>query len=49
MSFHLHPEAERELEEAVEYYAAIGPGLGYDLSVEIYSAITFIQEWSERY
>ncbi|BAU58047.1 type II toxin-antitoxin system RelE/ParE family toxin [Halorhodospira halochloris] len=39
MSFHLHPEAERELEEAVEYYEGIEPGLGYDLSVEIYSAI----------
>jgi len=39
VSFRLHPEAERELEEAVEYYEDIEPGLGYDLSVEIYSAI----------
>ncbi|MCG5535754.1 type II toxin-antitoxin system RelE/ParE family toxin [Ectothiorhodospira mobilis] len=39
MSFRLHPEAERELHEAVHYYEGIEPGLGYDLSVEIYSAI----------
>lgn len=39
MSFRLHPEAERELNEAIEYYEDIEPGLGYDLSVEIYSAI----------
>lgn len=28
MSFHLHPEAVRELDEAVEYYEDIEPGLG---------------------
>ena len=39
MSFRLHPEAERELHEAVDYYEDVEPGLGYDLSVEIYSAI----------
>jgi len=39
MSLRIHPEAERELDEAVEYYEDIEPGLGYDLSVEIYSAI----------
>lgn len=39
MSFRLHPEAERELDEAVQYYEDIEPRLGYDLSVEVYSAI----------
>lgn len=39
MSFRLHPEAERELREAIGYYEGIEPGLGYDLSIEIYSAI----------
>lgn len=39
MNFRLHPEAERELREAVGYYEDIEPGLGYDLSIEIYSAI----------
>ncbi len=39
MSFRLHPEAERELRKAVAYYEDIEPGLGYDFSVEVYSAI----------
>lgn len=39
MSFRFHPEAERELLAAVDYYEDIEPGLGYDLSVEIYAAI----------
>lgn len=39
MDVYLHPEAEWELREAVEYYEDIEPGLGYDLSVEVYSAI----------
>jgi plasmid stabilization system protein ParE len=39
MTFRFHPEAERELREAVEYYEDIEPGLGYDLSVEVYSAV----------
>lgn len=39
MSVSFHPDAERELREAVEYYEDIEPGLGYDLSVEVYSAI----------
>ncbi|MCG6659619.1 type II toxin-antitoxin system RelE/ParE family toxin [Halomonas campisalis] len=39
MSFRFHPEAAHELREAVEYYEDIDPGLGYDFSVEVYSAI----------
>jgi hypothetical protein len=39
MSFRFHPDAERELREAVDYYEDIELGLGYDLSVEVYSAI----------
>ncbi len=50
MSFHFHPEAERELREAVDYYEHIKPGLGYDLSIEVYSAIqravAYPQAWS---
>lgn len=51
MSFRFHPEAERELREAVEYYEEIEPGLGYDLSVEVYSAIqravTYPRAWPD--
>ncbi len=39
MNFRFHPDAERELHEAVDYYEDVDPGLGYDLSVEVYSAI----------
>ena len=39
MSFVLHPEAETEFNEAVEYYEKLETGLGYDLAIEIYSTI----------
>ncbi|ACL72190.1 conserved hypothetical protein [Thioalkalivibrio sulfidiphilus HL-EbGr7] len=39
MTFRFHPEAEHELREAISYYEDIEPGLGYDLSVEVYYAI----------
>ena len=39
MSFRLHPEAARELRKAFDYYEDIESGLGYDLYVEVYSAI----------
>lgn len=39
MNVRFHPEAERELREGVAYYEEIEPGLGYDLSVEVYSAV----------
>lgn len=39
MTFSFHPEAERELREAVDYYEEIEPGLGYDFSVEVYSGV----------
>ncbi|MBK5935695.1 plasmid stabilization protein [Halorhodospira halophila] len=49
MSFRFHPDAERELREAVAYYEEIEPGLGYDLSVEIYStvqrAVSYPKAW----
>ncbi len=39
MSFAFHPEAEAELNEAIEYYEDIEPGLGYDFAMEVYYAI----------
>ncbi len=49
MTFRFHPEAERELREAIEYYEEVEPGLGYDFSVEVYSAVqravTYPQAW----
>ncbi len=40
MSFSFHPDAEKEFNEAVEYYEDIEPGLGYDFALEVYSAIS---------
>ena len=39
MSFSFHPEAEMELNEAIDYYEEIESGLGFDFSHEVYSAI----------
>ena len=39
MCFSFHPDAEKEFNEAVEYYEDIEPGLGYDFALEVYSAI----------
>lgn len=39
MSFVLHPEAETEFNQAIEYYEELETGLGYDLAIEIYSTI----------
>jgi plasmid stabilization system protein ParE len=39
MSFAFHPEAEKELNEAIDYYEDIEPGLGYDFALEVHSTI----------
>ncbi len=39
MTFSFHPEAESEFNEAIEYYKNNEPGLGYDFSIEVHSAI----------
>lgn len=49
MRFVFHPEAENELNEAIDYYEGIEPLLGYDFSLEVYSsiqlAIKFPRAW----
>jgi hypothetical protein len=39
MSFIFHLEAEKEFNEAIDYYESIDIGLGYDFATEIYTAI----------
>ena len=39
MNFYFHPEAEEELNKAIDYYEDIEPGLGYDFALEVYLAI----------
>ncbi len=39
MNFSFHPVAEKELNEAIDYYEDIEPGLGYDFALEVRSTI----------
>jgi len=39
MKYIFHPEAEVELNAAIDYYEGCEPGLGYDFAVEVYSTI----------
>jgi len=39
MNFTFHPEAEVELDAAIEYYEGRESGLGYGLAVAVYAAI----------
>ena len=39
MSFYFHPDADAELEAAVEYYEECQPGLGLEFAEEIYDTI----------
>ncbi len=39
MSFSFHPEAEDELNQAIDYYEDIETGLGCDFSLEVHSTI----------
>jgi plasmid stabilization system protein ParE len=49
MIFSFHPEAEAELNHAIDYYEDIDPGLGHDFAVEVYTTIkrtlAFPQAW----
>jgi plasmid stabilization system protein ParE len=51
MRYAFHPEAEAELNAAIDYYEDISPGLGYDFAVEVYSTIekilSFPEAWPE--
>ena len=39
MTFSFHPEAEKEFNEAIDYYEEIEPWLGYDFALEVLSTI----------
>jgi plasmid stabilization system protein ParE len=39
MKYSFHPEAEKEFDEAIDYFEEVEIGLGYDFAVEIYSTI----------
>lgn len=39
MTYAFHPEAEAEFLQAIDYYESCQEGLGFDFSVEVFSAI----------
>ncbi len=39
MKYAFHPEAESEFRDAIDYYEAFEPGLGYDFAMEVHSTI----------
>ncbi len=39
MKYSFHPEAEKEFDEAIDYFEEIERGLGYDFAVEVYLAV----------
>jgi len=49
VTYSFHPEAEAEFAQAIEYYEACGTGLGYDFSVEVYSAIERIMAYPKAW
>ncbi len=49
MTFSFHPDAEREFNEAIEYYEGCEPGLGYDFAIEVGTAIQSILRYPEAW
>jgi hypothetical protein len=39
MTFYFHPDAEIELQHAINYYEEVRKGLGFDFSSEVYTSI----------
>lgn len=39
MNYFFHPDAEVELDNAIEYYENCSVGLGYDFSIEVHAVI----------
>lgn len=49
MTFSFHPEADAEFFKAINHYEGCEGGLGYDFSIEVYSAIQNILEYPEAW
>ena len=39
MNYSFHPQAQVELEQAIEYYESCQEGLGYDFAIEVHATI----------
>ncbi len=44
MKFYFHSDAEREFDDAVEYYEKCRPGLGLEFAEEVYATISRIMK-----
>jgi plasmid stabilization system protein ParE len=49
MNYVFHPEAEKELLEAINYYEGRKNGLGYEFAREVYTAIDSILEYPQAW
>ncbi len=49
MRVYFHPDAEDELDKAIEYYEQLQPGLGIEFAEEIYATITRIIEYPDAW
>lgn len=49
MNYAYHPEAEAELNQAVDYYNSCRPHLGWDFAREVYSAVQNIIAYPEAW
>ena len=49
MIFSFHPKAQTEFYESIDHYEGCEHGLGYDFSVEVYSAIQSILDYPEAW
>jgi len=49
VTFIFHPEAEAEFLEAIDYYEECAPGLGEDLSLEVYYTVQNILSYSNAW
>ncbi len=49
MTFSFHPEADAEFTKAIDHCEDCEIGLGYDFSIEVYSAIQNILEYPEAW
>lgn len=49
MNVLFHPDAETEFNAAIDYYEDIGKGLGYDFSLEVFSALERIKAFPKAW
>jgi plasmid stabilization system protein ParE len=49
MTYSFHPEAEEEFVQAIDYYEAAEPGLGYDFAIEVFSSVQLILSYPQAW